>query len=67
MLFAAVYLVLALGHIDWLAESPALVWLAVAGSAGYLALALRYWFRTPLVGIALATACFTGAALTLSR
>ena len=49
------------------AGAPALVWLAVAGSAGYVALALRYWFRTPLVGIALATACFTGAALTLSR
>ena len=65
MLFAAIYLVLALGHMALLRESAALVWLAVAGSTGYLALAQRYWFRTPLIGVALATACFVGAALTL--
>ena len=67
MLFAAVYLVLALGHMPVLKQSPTLVWIGVAGSLGYLALAQRYWFRTPLIGIALASACFIGAALTLNR
>ena len=66
MLFASVYLVLAIGHMPLLAQSPALVWLAVAGSLGYLALAQRYWFRTPLIGIALASRCFVIAALTLT-
>ena len=65
MLFAAVYLVLAIGHMAWLREAPALLWIAVAGSLGYLALAQRYWFRTPLIGIALASACFLLAALRL--
>ena len=56
---------LALDHMPLLRQSPALAWLAVIGSLSYLALAQRYWFRTPLVGIALASACFVGAALTL--
>jgi hypothetical protein len=32
MLFGAIYLVLALGHMQMLSKSPALLWLAVAGS-----------------------------------
>lgn len=67
LLFAAVYLVLALGHMPVLRASPVLLWLAVLTSASYLALAQRYWFRTPLIGIALATACFLGAALAAAR
>jgi hypothetical protein len=67
MLFAAIYLVLAIGHMPLLSDSPSLVWLAVIGSVAYLALAVRYWFRTPLVGIALASGCFVVAALVLSR
>jgi len=27
----------------------------------YLALALRYWFRVPAIGIAIGTGCFAGA------
>jgi len=65
LLFAGVYLLLALGHMAVLRESMALAWLAPAGGAAYLAIAVRYWFRTPLIGIAVATACFTGAALML--
>jgi hypothetical protein len=66
MLFAAVYLVLAIGHMPMLRESPTLLWLAVLAAASYLVLAQRYWFRTPLVGIALGTACFLGAAIVAS-
>lgn len=64
MLFSSVYLTLALGHMEVLRGSGALVWLAVAGSGGYLLLAKRYWFRTPLIGIGLSAACFLAAALT---
>ena len=66
MLFALIYLVLALGHMPMLSQSPALVWIGVAGSLGYLALAIRYWFRTPLIGIAVGSACFVIAALLLT-
>lgn len=63
MLFAAVYLILAIGHIELLRASPALAWLAVVGSGGYVLLAVRYWFRTPLIGCAISTACFVCAAV----
>lgn len=66
LLFAATYLVLAIGHMYLLRESPSLTWLPVVGSAAYLALACRYWFRTPIIGAAIATACFLAAALALS-
>lgn len=66
LLFAAIYLVLAIGHMPMLRESPALLWLGVAAAAAYLAIAMRYWFRTPRLGIALATACFLAAALLAS-
>ena len=66
MLFAAIYLILATAHMPLLRDSAALVWLAVIASASYLALAQRYWFRTPLIGIALGGACFLGAALALN-
>jgi hypothetical protein len=38
----------------------------VIGGAAYLALAQRYWFRSPLLGIATAGACFPAAAVSLS-
>lgn len=66
LLFAAIYLVLALGHMPVLRESPALTWLPVAGCAAYLAIARRYWFRNPLIGVGIATTCFLAAALMLS-
>jgi len=66
VLFAATYLVLAIGHMSLLRESPLLTWLPVAGSASYLALACRYWFRTSIIGTAIATACFLAAAVVLS-
>ena len=66
ILFAAVYLLLALAHMDWLREAPGLVWLAALGALAYLALAVRYGFRTPVVGIARASVCFLAAAIVLS-
>ncbi len=66
LLFAAIYLVLAIGHIAVLRDSAALTWLPVVASAGWAALARRYWFSTPLVGVAIAGACFLVADLLLS-
>ena len=66
LLFATTYLLLAVGHVSLLRDSPALTWLPVAGGAAYLAIARRYWFRSPFIGVAIATACFLTAAFTLS-
>ncbi len=66
LLFAAVYLVLAGRHMSVLKQSPALAWLPVVGGGAYLGLAKRYWFRSPLIWIAVASACFALAALDLT-
>jgi len=66
LLFATTYLVLAIGHMSWLRQSPVLTWLPVAGSAAYLAIARRYFFRNPLIGVVITTVCFLVAAFALS-
>ena len=67
MLFAAVYLVLAFQHPQLLSDSRALVVLALVNGLAWLALAYKYWFRIPLTGIAIATACFALATLEAFR
>jgi hypothetical protein len=66
VLFGTTYLFLAVGHMSLLRDSPALTWLPVVGGAAYLALARRYWFLTPFIGVAIATVCFLAAAFALS-
>ena len=66
LLFGTTYLLLAAGHMSLLRDSPALTWLPVAGGAAQLAIARRYFFRRPFIGVAIATACFLFAALALS-
>ena len=56
---------LAIGRMSWLRDSRALTWLPVAGCGAYLSLS-RYWFRTPIIGLSIATACFLAAAFVLS-
>ena len=63
IVFAAVYLGLALRHPAVLAASPFFVLLALANALGYLALARAYWFRTPFIGILVATLSFAIATL----
>jgi hypothetical protein len=67
MVFAAFYLILAIGHPQLLRDSPAFVVLALATGLAYLAVAFKYWFRIPLTGIAVATACFAIATLEAFR
>jgi hypothetical protein len=63
ILFAAVYLLLGTVHVDVLLGSKALLLLGFATCLAYLWLAHAYWFRIPFIGIAIATACFAGAAI----
>jgi ketosteroid isomerase-like protein len=65
LLFGTTYLLLAVGHMSLLRESPALTWLPVVGGAAQLAIAGRYFFRRPFIGVAIATASFLVAALAL--
>ena len=65
VLFAGTYLLLGGGHMPWLRDSRALTWLPVAGCAAYLSLS-RYWFRTPVIGLCIAMACFLAGAVALS-
>ena len=65
LLFGTTYLALAVGHMSWLRESRALTWLPVVGGAAELAIAGRYFFRRPFIGVAIATACFLAAPLVL--
>ena len=64
-LFGTTYLSLAAGHMSWQRESAILTWLPVVGSAAELAIAGRYFFRRPFIGVAIATACFLAAAFGL--
>ena len=66
IVFAALVIVLAARRMDVIVDAPVFAWIAVGNGLAYLALAKRYWFRIPLIGIALATACFVIAAVRLS-
>lgn len=64
--FAVFLIVLAIIRFDVIRAAPVFAWLAVVNGLAYLALAKLYWFRVPLVGIALANICFLAAAVRLS-
>jgi hypothetical protein len=61
MLFGLVYGYLGLRQPALLFGSPLLSLTGFAVLLSWLVLARRYWFRTPLAGIALATAAYAGA------
>lgn len=63
LLFGLVYGYLAMEHPAVLFQSVFLVCLGFVFLGGYLVLARRYWFRTPLAGISLSLACYTGSIL----
>ena len=57
------YILLATTHMEVIRETKSFVLLAVLIGASYLALAIKYWFRTPLIGILIATVCFVISAI----
>lgn len=59
--FAVFVLVLGASPARFAAVSAVAIPLATMVAAGYLALGIRYWFRTPIVGCAIALACFVAA------
>jgi hypothetical protein len=66
IVFAMFVIGLAGWRMDVFREMPAFAWLAVGNSVAWTLLAWRYWFRIPLVGLLVASACFVAAAVRLS-
>jgi hypothetical protein len=65
MIFGAIYAYLALIHPSFLLQSDFLLVFGAVVFAGYLFLAIRYWFWVPLTGLSIATAFYVvGIALT---
>ena len=65
LLFGAVFGYLALFHIAFLFESRFLLWLGFAFLLGLLVLGKLYWFSVPFRGIALATALYAAALISI--
>ena len=63
ILIAAFYIPLAVYHFEIIEQSLWFLLLPIVVALSYLVLAKLYWFRTPLVGIAISTLCFIGAAI----
>ncbi|APV50584.1 hypothetical protein BWI17_13335 [Betaproteobacteria bacterium GR16-43] len=57
MFFGAVFLMIAATSPALLAQ-PAWLLLGLVTCLAYLAMAIKYWFRIPLIGIAIAATCF---------
>jgi hypothetical protein len=65
MIFGAIYAYLALAHPLFLMQSDFLLAFGVVVFAGYLFLAIRYWFWAPLTGLSISAAFYVaGIALT---
>ena len=58
ILFGAVLVLIGRSSASFEAQARVFLPLAVLVSATYLILGVRYWFRTPIIGISLATVCF---------
>lgn len=58
MIFSSIYIYLVIVEYAFLKTSIFLLGLPVIVGAIYFILALRYWFRIPLLGISVATVCF---------
>ena len=58
ILFGAVVVLIGRSSASFEAQATVFLPLAVLVSATYLVLGVRYWFRTPIIGISLASVCF---------
>ena len=66
ILVAVFYVPLALSHMEVIRETAWFSFLPVIIGLSYLALAKRYWFMIPFIGILISTACFLGAAVLIN-
>lgn len=66
MLVAAFYIPLVLTNMQVIRETAWFSILPVVVGVLYLALAKRYWFKIPYIGILVSTACFIGAAVLIN-
>lgn len=65
VLFGVVVLLIGRSPAAFTANSAAFVPLAIVVTGLYLAIGLRYWFRTPIVGIILSSVCFVSSGVLL--
>ncbi len=61
VLFGAVVLLVGRSQASFQAQAGVFLPFAIVVSGLYLLLGLRYWFRTPIVGIALSSVCFVAS------
>jgi hypothetical protein len=61
VLFGAFVVLIARSQATFEAQATLFLPLAVLVSGLYLALAIRFWFRTPIIGVALSSVCFVGS------
>lgn len=63
VLFAGVVLLIGRSPASFQAQAGMFLPLTVVVSGIYLVLALRYWFRTPIIGVALSGVCFVASSI----
>ena len=66
MLFAGIYIPLAIFHFEVIQQSFWFSFLPVVVGLSYLILAKKYWFRIPFTGVLISTVCFVGGAILLN-
>jgi hypothetical protein len=66
VLFGGVFMILALQDFTQLAANSALMIVATVVPLIYLWVGIRFWFRTPIIGIAISATCIIVANLLLS-
>ena len=66
MLVAGVYIPLSVSYFNIIQQSIWFSILPVIIGVSYLVLAKKYWFKIPLIGISISTACFVLAAILIN-
>lgn len=66
VLFGAAVVLVGRSDASYAAQADVFVPFAVLVAATYLAIGLRYWFRTPIAGIVVSLVCFVAAWFTLA-
>jgi hypothetical protein len=58
LFFGGINVVLTVGYYEVISGSVMIQTLNIVVCMSYLALAIKYWFKTPIIGIAVATICY---------